>query len=245
MYILGHGEDVGLRCTGTRLNYGRYEFSRSLIDFSGKRKSSLINVRIHVLPEHRFLAENSSLSWFGNSTAIVCDSECPYVTNLNISGFALAVEIRNNGNILLSNMKITNCFYGVLALRNKVNSFMENDQLGRYKGIVRLEKIVVNNTAAGILLADNSSLRIEMEEIAIINCHFAVSILRSLFTRVKLSKLILEYGWNAITLRTTPTRFKQVDLCDDSSSVYNGSFPVKITHYSNYRYNRNPCSMVS
>ncbi|XP_028399971.1 uncharacterized protein LOC114523292 [Dendronephthya gigantea] len=238
-----HQQDVGLKCTGIRLNLERYEFSRSILHFAGKGKSSLINVRIHSEHEHRYLAKNSSLSTFSRSTAIVCDSECPYVTRLNISGFHLAVEIRNYGNTLLRNTRIISCFYGVVATNNPVNSSVRNNLIGRYKGTetLRLEKISVANTTVGLYLDDNSSLPIEVEDTATKNCHIGVVISKTVFTRVKLSNLMLEYGTDAITLRTKPGRFEQIDICDSSNSAYNGLFPVEI---STYRYNSNPCSMM-
>lgn len=222
--------------------------SRSIIHFAGETiaKSTLTNVKIHVLQENRYLVGNSSMFKFPNSTAIACYGSCPYVKNLNISGFAIAVEIRNNGNIFLSDIHIKNCFYGVLATNIKVNGPMavkNNHSEGyRYMELLRLEKIIITNTRVGVLLEDHSSLPIELEEIAIENCYYGMVISKTLFTRVMTSKLTLENGVHALILKTTPGHFQHVDICDGSNSIYNGSYPVEITYNG---YNSNRCAMVS
>ncbi|XP_028418433.1 protein bark beetle-like [Dendronephthya gigantea] len=238
-----HDDDVGLICTGPNFKLETSNLSRSIFHFAGKERSCLINVRIHVLKEDRFLEENSSLRKFTSFKAIVCDGECPYLKNADISGFALAIEIRTYGiDILLGDIKITDCLYGVVATNNKINSSVKNDlKYNKDMEILRFRNFTVINSTAGVLLIDYSSFNIELEEFTITGCHTGVEILQTIFTRFKLSKLRLQNGVNAIRLRRHPGRFELVDLCDSSNSVYNESFPVEITYYSGHS---NPCSMV-
>ena len=239
---LGHREDVGLRCTGRSLSY--HNISRSLLRFVGKGNSSLKNVKIHTVQQHQ--AENSSLK-FSFSRAIVCDAECPYVRNLNIAGFVVALEIRNYGEILLRSIKIMNCFYGVVALNNEVNSTIIKALSKSYQDtdIFRLENITVNNSHVGVLLENHYSFPIELKEMIITNSNFGVFVSKTMFTKVKMSELMLDTGVNAIMIRTTPGYFEHVDLCDDSyDPTYNAPFPVEITHVRR-DYSRRSCSMVS
>ena len=219
--------------------------SRSVLHFVGKGNSSLKNVRI--LAVQQYQAENSSLFKFSFSKAIVCDGECPRVRNLNITGFAVALEIRNYGEILLRNIKIMNCFYGVMALNNELNGTIIKALSKRYQDtdIFRLENITVNNSHVGVFLQNHYSFPIELKEIVITNSDFGVFVSKTMFTKVKMSDLMLDTGVNAIMIRTTPGYFEHVDLCDDSyNPTYNASFPVEITHFRRHTW-RSPCSMVS
>ena len=201
------------------------------------------NVRIHAVQQYQ--AENSSKVSF--SSAIVCDGECPYVRTVNITGFAAAFEIRNYREILLRNIKIMNCFYGVVALNTEVNSTIIKALSKSYQDtdIFRLENITVNNSHVGVLLENHYSFPIELKEIVITNSNFGVHVSKTMFTKVKMSELMLDTGFNAIVIRTTPGYFEHVDLCDDSHEpTYNASFPVEITYFRGY-YWRSPCSMVS
>ena len=241
MLILGHSEDVGLRCSGTR----HVNVSRSLLHFVGAEKSSLNNVRIHAVRQYQ--TKNVSSSTFVFSRAIVCDVRCPDVKNLNITGFAAAFVIRNYGNVLVGNMKVMNCFYGIVALNNEENSTSIKARSKRFQEIFRLENINVNNSHVAVLLKNHHSFPIELKEIVITNTIFGVYISKSMFTRVKMSDLIFDNGINAITTETmtTPGYFEHVNLCDNSYNLtYNASFPVEIT-YSSYNRYRSPCSMVS
>ena len=160
----------------------------------------------------------------------------------------MALEIRNYGEILLRNIKIMNCFYGVVALNNEVNSTIIKALSKSYQDIVifRLENIIVNNSHVGVLLENHYSFPIELKEIVFTNSNFGVFVSKTMFTKVKMSELTLDTGVNAITIRTTPHGyFEHVDICDDSyDPTYNASFPVEITHFRRY-YWRSPCSMVS
>ena len=198
------------------------------------------NVRIHVVQQNQ--EENSSISKFSISKAIVCDGGCPYVTNLNITGFAAALEIHNYGDILLRNIKIMNCFYGVVANSTGIKALSKS-----YNGtdIFRLEKITVNNSHVGVMLENHYSLPIDLREIAITNCYSGVFVSKTMFTKVKMSELMFDTGVNAIIIRTTPGYFEQVDLCDDSYYLYNASFPVEIIHSVSSSNQRSSCSMVS
>ena len=200
------------------------------------------NVRIHAVQQYQ--AKNSS-SKFSISKAIVCDGGCPYVTNLNVTGFAAALEIHNYGDILLRNIKIMNCFYGVVALNNEVNSTNIKALSKSYNDtdIFRLEKITINNSHVGVVLENHYSFPIDLREIAITNCYSGVFVSKTMFTKVKMSELMFDTGVNAIIIRTTPGYFERVDLCDDSYNLYNASFPVEISHFSSTQ--RSPCSMVS
>jgi hypothetical protein len=202
----------------------------------------LKNVRIHAVQQYQ--AKNSS-SKFSISKAIVCDGGCPYVTNLNVTGFAAALEIHNYGDILLRNIKIMNCFYGVVALNNEVNSTNIKALSKSYNDtdIFRLEKITINNSHVGVVLENHYSFPIDLREIAITNCYSGVFVSKTMFTKVKMSELMFDTGVNAIIIRTTPGYFERVDLCDDSYNLYNASFPVEISHFSSTQ--RSPCSMVS
>jgi hypothetical protein len=201
----------------------------------------LKNVRIHAVQQYQ--AKNSSK--FSISKAIVCDGGCPYVTNLNVTGFAAALEIHNYGDIFLRNMKIMNCFYGVVALNNEVNSTNIKALSKSYNDtdIFRLEKITINNSHVGVVLENHYSFPIDLREIAITNCYSGVFVSKTMFTKVKMSELMFDTGVNAIIIRTTPGYFEHVDLCDDSYNLYNASFPVEISHFSSTQ--RSPCSMVS
>ncbi len=219
--------------------------SRSVLHFVGKGNSSLKNVRI--LAVQQYQAENSSLFKFSFSKAIVCDGECPHVRNLTITGFAVALEIRNYGEILLRNIKIMNCFYGVMALNNELNGTIIKALSKRYQDtdIFRLENITVNNSHVGVSLQNHYSFPIELKEIVITNSDFGVFVSKTMFTKVKMSDLMLDTGVNAIMIRTTPGYFEHVDLCDDSyDPTYNASFPVEITHFRRRTW-KSPCSMVS
>ncbi len=203
------------------------------------------NVRIHAVQQHQ--AENSSLLKFSVSKAIVCDGVCPHVRNLNITGFVVALEIRNYGELFLRNTKIMNCFYGVVALNNEVNSNIIKALSKSYQDtdIFRLENITVNNSHVGVLFENHYSFPIELKEIVIVNSNFGVFVSKTMFTKVKMSELILDTGFNAIMIRTTPGYFEHVDLCDDSyDQTYSASFPVEITHFRRHGW-RSPCSMVS
>jgi hypothetical protein len=214
------------------------------LHFIGEGKSSLKNVRIRA--EQGYQAENVSLSTFAFSRAIVCDGGCPKVTNLNITGFALAFAIRNYGDVLVGNMKIMDCFYGVVAFNDEKNITSIKARSKRFRDIFRLENITVNNSHVAVLLRNHFSLPIELKKIVITNTAYGVHISKSMFTMVKMSDLIFDTGTNAITTQTTtaPGYFEHVDLCDNNyNSMYNGSFPVEITHFSpGHTYN---CSMVS
>ena len=233
---LGHHEDVGLICTGALWNLD-HNVTSGLLQFFGEGKSSLTNVRMRVV--HQYQAENSTLSEFPNYSAILCDSGCPYVTNLNITGFGAALFIRNYGDILLRNMNVLNCFSGIVALNSKENSNTED--------MFRLEKITVNNSYRGILLVQgNFTFPIQLKDITITHCNSGVSISKTMFTKVEMSELTLDTGVNAISIRTTRGNFERVDLCGSAYNLtYNGSFPAEISHES-YNYSgRSPCSMVS
>jgi hypothetical protein len=216
------------------------------LHFIGEGKSSLKNVRIRA--EQGYQAENVSLSTFAFSRAIVCDGGCPKVTNLNITGFALAFAIRNYGDVLVGNIKIMNCFYGVVAFNDEKNITSIKARSKRFQDIFRLENITVNNSHVAVLLRNHFSLPIELKKIVITNTILGVHISKSMFTMVKMSDLIFDTGTNAITTQTTtaPGYFEHVDLCDNNyNSTYNASFPVEITHFSRrYTYRRH-CSMVS
>ncbi|CAB4040049.1 Hypothetical predicted protein, partial [Paramuricea clavata] len=233
-----HYQDVGLKCTGTRLNQNLHNISRSLLHFVGKGKSSLKNVRIHAVQQYQ--AENLSLSKFSTSKAIVCDGRCPHVTNLNITGFAAAIEIHKYGDILLRNIKIMNCFYGVVAKSTGIKALSKS-----YNGtdIFRLEKITVNNSHVGVMLESHYSLPIDLRKIAITNCYSGMFVSKSMFTKVKMSELLFDTGVNAMIIRTTPGYFEQVDLCDDSYYLYNASFPVEVIRSGRASPQRSSCSM--
>ena len=242
--ILGHSEDVGLRCTGARL-FRHRNVSRSLLHFVGAGKSSLKNIKIHAV--HQYQAENVSSSTFAFSRAIVCDVRCPDVKNLNITGFAAAFEIRNYGDVLLGNINVMNCLYGVVAFNNEEKSTSIKARPKRFQDIFRLESITVNNTQVAVLLENHYSFPIELKEIVMTNTILGIHISKSMFTKVTMSDLIFDTGSNAITTQTTttPGYFERVDLCDNSYNLtYNESFPVEIT-YSNIISYRSPCSMVS
>ena len=245
MFILGHSKDVGLRCTGKRLPTHR-NVSRSVLHFVGAGKSSLKDVKIHAV--HQYQAENVSSSTFAFSRAIVCNGRCPDVKNLNITGFAAAFEIRNYGGLLVGNIKVMNCFYGVVAFNNEENSTSIKARSQRFQDTFHLENITVNNSHVAVLFQNHYSFPIELKEIVITNTLYGIHISKSMFTKVKMSDLIFDTGFNAITTQTTttPGYFEQVDLCDNSYNFpyINESFPVEIT-YSNYIYYRSPCSRVS
>ena len=203
------------------------------------------NVKIHGVQQYQ--AENVSSSTVAFSRAIVCNGRCPDVKNLNITGFAAAFEIPNYGDVLVGNIKVMNCIYGVVAFNNEENSTSIKARSQRFQDTFRLENITVNNSQVAILLENHHSFPIEMKEIVITNTIFGVHISKSMFTKVKMSDLIFDTGFNAITTQTTtiPGYFERVDLCDNSYNLmYNASFPVEIT-YSNSIYYRSPCSMVS
>ncbi|XP_028399965.1 protein bark beetle-like [Dendronephthya gigantea] len=234
-----HNQDVGLRCTESKLSEKPQDRSKGLFHFSGKRKSFLKFVRIQGTQQHQ--AKNLSplkFSYFKRS-AIVCEGKCPYFDELHITGFAVAVEVRNYVKNLLRNINISNCLYGVMALNGygKDVSFHSNiiDVFG-------LEKITVTNSRVGIMLANHSSLPIELKEIAITNCFSGVSISKAILTNVRMSGLQLDTGVNAISSTTTLGHLQNVDICSNYH-VYNRSFPVEIVH-STYGANVNPCSMV-
>ena len=243
---LGHSEDVGLICTGALWNLERRNVTGSLIQFFGDGKSSLTNVRVRAVQQYQ--TGNLTLSEFPSSSAILCDGGCPYVTNLNITDFGVALTIRNHTDILLRNIKILNCIYGVVALNNRANS-NSNKTLSRgheARDMFRLEKITVNNSYWGVLVQNHSTFfPIELKTITITNCNFGVSISKTMFTKVKMSELTFDTGVNAITIRTTPGHFEHADLCGSSYNLtYNGSYPVEIIHDSYSYYGRSPCSMV-
>ena len=237
-----HSEDVGLRCTGRRL-FRHFNISRMLLHFVGGGKSSLKNVKIHAIQEYQ--AENVSSSTFASSSAIVCNGGCPAVENLNITGFAAAFEIRNYGDVLVGNVKITNCFHGVVAFNNEANSTSLKDRSKRFQNIFRLENITVNSSHVAVLLENHYSFPIKLKEIVVTNTIFGIHISKSMFTKVEMSDLIFDTGFNAITTKTTttPGYFELVDLCDSSYLTYNASFPVEII-YSKYIRKRSPCAMV-
>ena len=244
LFILGHQDDVGLRCTGTRL-FRHVNVSRSLLHFVGTGKSSLKNVKIHAVQQHN--SETVSSLTFAFSRAIVCNGRCPDVKNLNITGFATAFEIRNYGDVLVENIKVMNCIYGVVAFNNEENSTSIKARSQRFQDIFRLENITINNSHVAVLLENHYSFPIELNEIVITNTIFGVHISKSMFTKVKMSDLIFDTGFNAITTKTTttPGYFEHVDLCDNSYNfTYNTSYPVEITYSNSIRY-RSPCSMVS
>ena len=244
MFILGHHGDVGLRCKGTRL-FRHHNVLKSLVHFVGAGKSSLKNVNIQALQQYQ--AENVSSSTFALSRAIVCNGRCPDVKNLNITGFAVAFEIHNYGDVLVGNINVMNCFYGVVAFNNEENNTSIKARSQRFQDKFGLENITVNNSHVAVLLYNHHSIPIELKEIVITNTIFGVHISKPIFTKVKMSDLIFDTGLNAITTETTiaPEYFKRVDLCDNSYNLmYNASFPVEIT-YSSSIYHRYPCSMVS
>ena len=244
---LGHFEDVGLICTGALWNLERRNITGSLIQFFGDGKSSLTNVRVRSIRQYG--AGNSTPSEFPSSSAILCDGGCPYVTNLNITDFGVALTILNHTDILLRNIKILNCTYGIVALNNRANS-NSNKTLSKSheaSDMFRLEKITVNNSYLGVLVQNHSTFPIELKKINITNCNFGVSISKTMFTKVRMSELTFDTGVNAITIRTTPGHyFEHADLCGSGyNSTYNGSYPVEITHESYSYYGRSPsCSMV-
>ena len=242
---LGHSEDVGLICTGALWNLEHHNIAGSLIQFFGDGKSSLTNVRVRTVQQYQ--AGNSTPSEFPSSSAILCDGGCPYVTNLNITDFGVALTIRNNTDILLRNIKILNCTYGIVALNNRANS-NSNKTLSKSheaRDMFRFEKITVNNSYLGVLVQNHSTFPIELKKITITNCNSGVSISKTMFTKVRMSELTFDTGVNAITIRTTPGHFEHADLCGSSYNLtYNGSYPVEITHESYSYYGRSPCSMV-
>ena len=171
---LGHSEDVGLICNITG----------SLIHFFGDGKSSLTNIRVRSIQQYQ--AGNSAPSEFPSSSAIICDGGCPYVTNLNITDFGVALTIRNHTDILLRNMKILNCIYGIVALNNRANSNSDKTLSGGHEArdMFRFEKITVNNSYLGVLVQNHSTFPIELKKLplqtAILECLFQKSCLRRL-----------------------------------------------------------------
>ena len=218
-----------------------HKISRSLLHFIGKGKSSLKNVRIRT--EHDYEAENVSQSTFAFSRAVVCDGGCPKVTNLNITGFAVAFEIPNYGEVFVGNINVMNCFYGVVAFHNEKIGTGSKTWSKRFQEMFRLEKITVENSHVAFVLENHFSFPMELKEIVIKNTTYGIHISKSMFTKVKMSDLIFDTGFNAITTQTTtpPTGyFEHVGACDDN---YNStlSFPVEIIANSTHRN----CSMVS
>ena len=230
-----------MRCTGEYL-YGRNRNHTipSLLHFVGKGKSSLTNVKIHaVFPEG-----NSSLSRFSRSRAIFCDGGCPYVANLSINSFAMGFEIRNYGDIFLSNVKIMDCLYGIVEL-NEVNSSGISVLLNssRDTDMFRLETITINNSRVGVYLNSNSPFPIQLQGLVITHCSHGIHISKTIFTKVRMLDLLLDTGYNAISLVKKAGYFEHLDLCDHNFKHYNGSFPVEIAYIGNTY--RNPCFMVS
>ena len=209
--------------------------------FVGKGKSSLTNVNFHAI----FPEGNSTLRRFSNLRAIVSDGGCSHFTNINISGFAVAFDIGNYVDNFLSNVKIMNCFHGIVGRLNEVNSsgisVLSNGS--RDTDMFRLEKITINNSRVGVYLNTNSSFPIQLQGLVITHCSHAIHVSKAMFTKVRMLDLLLDTGNHAITLQTKAAYFEHIDLCNHNFKLYNGTFPVEITHIGNTY--RNPCSMVS
>lgn len=180
--FIGHSEDVGLICTGVFWNLERRNITGSLLQFFGEGKSSLTNVRIRAVQQYQ--AVNSTPSEFLSSSAILCDGGCPYVTNVNISDFDAALTIRDHADILLRNIKILNCFYGIVALNHRANSTSNKTFSKSHvaKDMFRLEKITVNNSYWGVLV--HPTFPIQLKDITITHCSNGVFISKTMFTTV-------------------------------------------------------------
>ena len=235
--LQGHGEDVGLICAEQRIYQVAYTWSDSLLHFTGETgKSSLENVKLSVLQYQR--ARNSSEPKLSRRWGILCDgSGCPYVKNLHINGFFVAIGIRNySAGIFLHNINIRNCSYGVVAQ----TSVEGNRSVSRLSNMIRLKNISITNCHVGVMFTEHSTLPIELMEMTITNCYYGVFVSKNMFTKVKMSDLTLDSGINGIILQTKPGDFGTVNLCDNSYQ-YNKSYPVEITSalYNTF------CSMVS
>ena len=202
------------------------------------------NVKIHAVQQYQ--AESVSSSTFTLARAIVCNGRCPDVENLNITGFAAAFEICNYGDVVVRNVRVMNCFYGVVAFNNEENVISIKARAKRFQNIFRLENITVNSSHVAVWLENHYYFPIKLKEIVITNTILGIHISKSMFTKVEMSDLIFDTGFNAITTKTTtiPGQFELVDLCDSSYLTYKASFPIEII-YSKFIKKRSPCSMVS
>lgn len=150
-----------------------YHSERPTITFSSntlkrKQKSVLVNVKIdEVKPQWKL---NSSLG-----TAIACDGECPYMENITIWRFLKAIEIHNPRKIVLNDITITNCSYGVV-IRSLADNLKTLQNYGNVNSLFRSERITIRGCHLAIGIFNHSYKAIDLRDINITRCGVGIAV---------------------------------------------------------------------